>query len=185
MFHQLRGWLSDATFKSPWGSLRLFLRKIEVHRIDHFGQYSEFLDQKVKRNDHDGKCVQVMRRLEQEHGIWVNDQPIDGEADDGQQRDQKSQQIQRKHRTRQIPKTLLLLLHLPATTAVRRPLLKIQTLLQLLNESHERKRANDDGDEIEERVRDDKVNDEGVGFPHVLQMMIALEAEQRRRDGEG
>ena len=128
-----------------------------------------------------------MHGLEQKHGIWVNDQPIDGEADDSEQWKQESQRIQRKNRSRQIPKTVLLLLSLFVgdATGARRSLLEIQALLQLLNKSNERKRANDDGDEIEEGVRDDEVNDEGVWLAHVLQMIVALKAEQCRRDGKG
>ena len=126
-----------------------------------------------------------MDRLKQKHGIWVHDQPIDGEADDCEKREQESQRIDGKNRSRESPKTPLPLPPLVgASSGACGSLLEIQALLQLLDESKERESTSDDGDEIEEGVSDDKVNDEGVRLAHVLQMMIALEAEQRRRDGE-
>ena len=59
--------------------------------------------------------------------------------------------------------------------------LKIEALLKLLEKPDQGKGGDDDGDEIEERVGDDEVDDEDVRLSHPFQMHVATEVVDGER----
>lgn len=124
-----------------------------------------------------------MGRLEQEDCLRVNNEPVDGEAQDHDQTKQEAHAIQSKNRSRQIPQMLLLVVVLDASSGGL--LLEIQALLQLLKESNQRESGNADGNEINQRIGYHEINDKSVRLAHSLHVRMALVVGDGRGHGEG
>ena len=119
-----------------------------------------------------------MSAFKKKHGIRVNYQPIRGKNDDSNERYQQNEAIQSQQESRESPETVV------APRDTRGFSLKIEALLKLLEKPDQGKGGDDDGDEIEERVGDDEVDDEDVRLSHPFQVHVATEVVDGGRHGK-
>ena len=63
------------------------------NRIKDFRGKTDFPHHEIERNDDDKESVEIMRSFEEEHRVWIHDQPVARETEDDQKRQQKRQWI--------------------------------------------------------------------------------------------
>ena len=130
-------------------------RNILRYTIDDDRRLAELTQQQVTIKNKNEKAIQIMRGFKEKDGIKVDYQQKYGETQEEQERKQKDEAVKSKYGPGQTPNAPFPGRSISASGGF---ILKVGTLIKLLEKSHQRKCGDGDRNEIEKRIGDDKIN---------------------------